>query len=104
MCFYRVSQTLTGIDDIAIASTNLQARENAGVFQMSNDSKRRPLRNTHTLCDIAEPGVRVLRQANEYMPIVTEEIPIGIGVTHAAIIRHSIPDMYILMTILPELH
>ena len=104
MRFYWVSQALIGINDIAIASTDFRSRQNVSFFQMSNHSKRRALRNTDTLCDIAKPGIGILRQANEYVGVVTEEIPIRIGVTHALIIRHSIQDMNILLPILPESH
>jgi hypothetical protein len=38
------------------------------------------------------------------MAVVTEEIPIVTGVSHEVIIRHSIQDMNILLTILPQSH
>jgi len=104
MRFYWVPQALIGINNIAIAPADFRSRQNASFLQMSNHSKRRALRNTDTLCDIAKPGIGILRQANEYVGVVTEEIPIVIGVTHGSIIRHSIQDMTILFRILPESH
>ena len=104
MRFDGVSQTLVGINDVAVAPTDLQTGENAGFFQMGNQSKRCALRYAHTLCDIAKPSIGILRQANEYMRVIAEEIPLGIDVSHKLfvlddleIIRHSIQDINILL-------
>lgn len=99
----RVAQSLARVNDVVVSSPFFQAHQNAGSFQLRDQTKRCALGNADALCNIAQSGIRILGKTDENVSIVTEEAPADVGGLlsllipgHSTNIRQKKPDNNVL--------
>lgn len=71
-----------GVDLVVIAPAFSHALEDSGFLEFADQPKSSTFGDTDFVRDIAEPRIRVLREANEHMGVVAEESPVLGGLCH----------------------
>ena len=82
-----MAQGLAPIDPIAIAAALLADRDDPGFLHVADDFLNGSLRYPDIGGHIAEAGLPVTGQANQYMTVVAEEGPI----THHRLLKRRYP-------------
>jgi len=59
-----------------IAPTFPGAFQNAGFFQLPDQSKSRALGDADTFSDVAKPRIRIVRKANQHVRVIAEKGPV----------------------------
>ena len=72
MLLERVAKGLLRIDPVPISATLFLATEHVSLLQVQDDALDCALRDTDIHRDIAQSHMRVVSNADEYMPVVTE--------------------------------
>jgi hypothetical protein len=60
---------------IMVIATHTHARYVPSIFQVGDDVRRRSLCNSHSIGNVTNPSIRLLRDANQYVCVVGQERP-----------------------------
>jgi hypothetical protein len=77
------------VDLIVGASALASPRNDACLFELTQDPLHCSLRDTHRLSYFSDPDVRVSGDAQKYVPVITQESPCGGALYRRA---HRLPD------------
>jgi hypothetical protein len=70
-----VPHRLPTVDDVSISAASAAALEEAGFYEVGNDSLRRAFGDPDVAGDISEPNVRIVRDAQQHLRVVRDERP-----------------------------
>ena len=71
----RVAQGQALVDFVVGSAPLAGSHDDAGLLQLAQDSLDGTLGDADCLRDLTDPNVRVAHDANQHMPVITEESP-----------------------------